>query len=410
MFKIVRSPAKLNSFFRSLTSDFHWDHARYFRSLVLAMAFAWGRHNISNLHRHLDAATHRTRTNNFLHAARFDPAALLRQKAYEQLAALKLKPGTTVYLILDDSKKGKRGKAMEAVTPLHDTGRATPGHLYVTAVIRAGQLTMPFAMALYANPEHSRALKRPFRKSTELVAEMIRAFRPEGGLKVVVLFDSYYLCPTVLSACRERGYYFLSTLKDNRVLWRNGRKLKTGLYKKSLWRRRPHRQVRLSSGSRRTAVAYVDAGWLEVNGAGRLHVIFSKKNAERRLLGIVTDDPAMTAADLIRHYSQRWWIEVFFKDSKQLLGLGQYQNRPYRAAVIHLHLVCFAWTLLTHLRLMKARGAKAKRQRDAALRLSTAQAQNDLRRLLWQDLVQYLEEEPSGNSLVKELQRLLVAA
>jgi hypothetical protein len=43
----------------------------------------------------------------------------------------------------------------------------------------------------------------------------------------------------------------------------------------------------------------------------------------------------------------QWAVEQFFKDCQQLLGLGQYQNRSYGAAVTHLHLVCFADALLT---------------------------------------------------------------
>jgi len=46
MFKIVRFPSKLNTFFRSLTTKFHWDHFEYFRMLVLLIAFGWGRRNI----------------------------------------------------------------------------------------------------------------------------------------------------------------------------------------------------------------------------------------------------------------------------------------------------------------------------------------------------------------------------
>ena len=106
-------------------------------------------------------------------------------------------------------------------------------------------------------------------------------------------------------------------------------------------------------------------------------------------------------------YSERWGIEVFFKDAKQLLGLGQYQNGNYAAAVTHLHLVCFAYALLTHLRL---KGEKGKRTRDYAAHWpSTGEAQNELRRLVWRDLVAYLEELPSGTSFVKGLERLLVA-
>ena len=52
-FKIVRTPSSLKPFSRSLTSDFHWDHAQYFVQLVLAMAVSWGQHNLANLYRHL---------------------------------------------------------------------------------------------------------------------------------------------------------------------------------------------------------------------------------------------------------------------------------------------------------------------------------------------------------------------
>ena len=97
---------------------------------------------------------------------------------------------------------------------------------------------------------------------------------------------------------------------------------------------------------------------------------------------------------------------MFFKDSKQLLGLGQYQNRPYWAAVTHLHLVCFAYALLTHIAIT-GEGAKGKRR--MAAHPSTGDLQNELRRIVWDDLADYLKELPNGNSIVKELSRLFVA-
>jgi hypothetical protein len=96
------------------------------------------------------------------------------------------------------------------------------------------------------------------------------------------------------------------------------------------------------------------------------------------------------------------------KDVKQLLGLGQYQNRSYGAAVIHLHLVCFAYALLTHLRIVRT-GAQGHRTRKKAADLSTATAQDQLRSLLWQDLITYLKEECQGQPVIQELERLRVA-
>ena len=101
-------------------------------------------------------------------------------------------------------------------------------------------------------------------------------------------------------------------------------------------------------------------------------------------------------------------IEPWVKDVKQLLGLGQYQNRSYRAAVIHLHLVCFASALLTHLRLEQT-GAQGQRKRDKAANQSTTTAQDQLRRLVWDDLMASLTEKHHDESILAELTRLRVA-
>jgi hypothetical protein len=38
---------------------------------------------------------------------------------------------------------------------------------------------------------------------------------PSPG-KAVVLFDSYYLCPTVAQACAARGFHYVGVAKKNR--------------------------------------------------------------------------------------------------------------------------------------------------------------------------------------------------
>jgi hypothetical protein len=101
-------------------------------------------------------------------------------------------------------------------------------------------------------------------------------------------------------------------------------------------------------------------------------------------------------------------IEQWLKDTKPLLGLGHDQNRPYRAAVIHLPLVCFAYALLTHLRMVRL-GAQGRWTRDKTANLSTATAQDQLRGLIWEDLVAYLKEQCQEKSVLAELERLRVA-
>mgnify|MGYP001573602921 CR=1 FL=1 len=410
MFKIVRFPVKLEPFFHFLKPFFHWDHFSYFQTLVLLFTFAWGRRNTSNLYRYLDAKQyqHRSRFNNFFLTSRWDPAACLRQKAQETLLYLKPQHGETIYVIIDSSLKEKRGKHMEAVSKLKDpsSGCYFMGHHYVEAVIYFRGLIIPLGIRLYIKEEDCLSLKVIFQKSTQLAAQLIREFVPPKDVKVVVLFDSYFLCRRVIKACRDKRFRFISTLKSNRNIYKNGRKLKAGQYGQGLFRRDTKQTVRVSKESGIVTYRFVDAGWLSVSKVGLVRVIFSQKNSRREIKGLVTDDPDFSNKQVIIGYDGRWMIEVFNKDTKQHLGLGQYQNLPVEAAVIHLHLVCFAYALLTHLAI-EAEGEKGKRK--SAVKVSTTSRQNELRRIVWEDLSEYLKELSNGDSVIKELERLLVA-
>jgi hypothetical protein len=76
--------------------------------------------------------------------------------------------------------------------------------------------------------------------------------------------------------------------------------------------------------------------------------------------------------------------------------------------VTHVHLVCFASTLLTHRRLERD-GAQGQRTPTKAADRSTAKAQDQLRGLLWGDLIIYLQKKRHGQSVIEELERLRVA-
>jgi len=411
MFKIVRFPSKLEHFFNSFKTEFRFGHFEYFKVLVLHIASSWERRNIQALHRYLDADVfpHRTRFNNFLHVGRWNPERALRKKALEILHQLAPKKGETMYLVLDDSKKGKRGTKMDAVGWLFDplTKKHTWGHHYIKATIHFRGYTIPWGIRLYVKKEHCPDLETPFKKITELAAELVRSFEPPSGVTVLVLFDSYYLCPTVVRACRSKKFHFVSTLKSNRNLFVRGRKLKAGTYGTNFFRRKTKSTLKVQKDRCIAQYRYVDAGWIAVSKLGKLHIVFSRKNRERLIMGILTDHPTLIASQMITSYEARWSIEVFFKDSKQLLGLGHYQNRPYRAAVTHLHLVCFAYALLTHIAL-ESSCAQEKQSKQA--RESTSTLQNRLRCILWEDTAQYLKDLPDENSVFKELSRLLIAA
>jgi hypothetical protein len=236
----------------------------------------------------------------------------------------------------------------------------------------------------------------------------MREFNAPAGVKVVVLCDAYYRCPTVVKACREKRFHFASTLKSHRSLFKPGWKLTAGRYGRKQFGRRRTDTLVITKPHGSARYRFVHAGWLEVSKLGSLHVVFSLKGTAKTILGLVTDDPQLSAADIIRTYDTRWTIAPWVKDTKPLLGLGQYQQRSYWAAVTHLHLVCFASALLTHLRIERT-GAQGHRSRDKAADVSTASAQDQLRSMLWEDLIADLNEERHGQPVLEALERLRVA-
>jgi hypothetical protein len=382
----------------------------YFRLLVVAMALMWGRRNVANLYRYLDAVHYRTRFNHFFLVERWDPEAALRQKAQELLRALRPGNRETIYVLIDDSKKAKRGQAMDTIATMKDptTEAYIRGHQYVCAILVYRDHVIPLGIRLYVKKARCTTVGVPFHKTLELAAQLIREFEPPTGVKVVVLFDADSLCPTVVKACCERQFHLASTLQSYRSLFKQGWKLKAGRYGRNLGRRRRTDTLDLTKPYGQVRYRFVDACWLEVSKLGPLHVIFSRKGTAKKIRGLVTDAPELSAADVIRTYEKRWTIEQWLKDVQQLLGRGQYQNRSYWAAVTHRHLVCFAYALLTYLRIER-RGAQGQRTRHKAAELSTATAQDQLWGLLWEDLMTDLKEKRPGQSVMEELERLRIA-
>jgi len=78
----------------------------------------------------------------------------------------------------------------------------------------------------------------------------------------------------------------LSTKTGNRNLFKNSRKLKAGRYGPSLFRGHAKKSLHLRRSEGTVGYVYVDAGWLDVSGLGRVHVVFSRKNREPKILGL----------------------------------------------------------------------------------------------------------------------------
>jgi len=378
--------------------------------LVLAMAFAWGRRHVAHLYPSRDPAHHQTRVNHVCLVPRWDPEAALRQQARELLQTVHPQPRETRDRSLDESKQAQRGQALDAGPKRQDPGldASIRGPQSGCGLLVLRPHVIPQGIRLAVTKEPGPAVGWPFRQTTAMAAQLLRAWPPPAGVTVMVWCEASSVGRTVVQACRAQGCHVAATRTSHRRLCTPGWQLNAGRDGRTLWRRRRSAPLVFAQPPGHIRSRCVDAGWLAVSHRGPLHGVCSRHGTARQMLGRVTEAPALSAAGRSRADETRWAVEPFFTASPQLRGLGPYQHRPNGAAVTPLQLVCFADALLTHLRLERD-GAHGQSPRKKAADLSTAAAQDQLRGWRWEALITYVRENRHGQPVIEELERLRVA-
>lgn len=316
-------------------------------------------------------------------------------------------------IIVDDTSKPQRGKRMPGGGKSFDhvLHAYRWGHTYGVCLIEVNGQILPWGIALYLKKEWCQQHGQAFKKLTELAAGLIpsvvRAEVIPEGVEVVVLFESYYLCRTVVQAI-PTGWFFVARLKSTRNLTVAGQKRKVGRYAKNLWRRRRQR-IRGKNGSGRTGSSLVAGNTVRVSKIGPVSLVASRRGKEKKVVALVTNHPQLPDRDLVVAHGHRWVLEVFFKEAKQHWGLGEYQTRRLDGAVKHRHLSLIACALLTHAAL-KGRRDPANKNKDVLSPLRVEKLQTHLRGMIGRDLIRYIaDRRKKPETQIQEIQSLLLA-
>ena len=147
-----------------------------------------------------------------------------------------------------------------------------------------------------------------------------------------------------------------------------------------------------------------------LNGLGEVNVIFSRRNNERKVLALVTDDRCASATQIVRDYLKRWSIELLIKDEKQQLGLGDYRVKRYRAVVRHLHLVDCAYACLTRLALDEPSAQGHKQTKQVLSLPPISQLKAKMRQVVWNEVVKDVVKVSHEKPVIRRLEKLLANA
>jgi len=253
-----------------------------------------------------------------------------------------------------------------------------------------GLLITPSGVRIpYSKSYHTRAYceqkQRPYRKQTELAAELI-AELPED-LDVVVLGDTAFDAKSIRTACAERGWPWVVPVNPERVLSgkkprRKVRSLVAGLSADQFRRVRLHRGRGKYAAQRRASpyrigpkakprTFYVHGERRAVQSVGDVLLVFSTKRKPQKIGAaevekiLMTNDPNLKPSEVVELYDLRWQIELFFKELKSTLGLHQYRFAQFERVErwVELVLVTFLFLEWYRLQQLRRRGLHEKEKR-----------------------------------------------
>ena len=410
--RIGRFPPFGKRFFRRARKLIGTCHFSHFWRAVTSIAAMQGRRSLKKI----EAAcrNHQTRQSIgfFLTNAHWNAPQLLAETALDTLKSLGWKVGDPLDLVFDDTQKKKRGKQMDALSKifLHAEKVYAQGHTILGCALVYRGVVIPYAVRLWmpktfcAKTRHNSHEDEPieYHKLTEMVGEIISSFPLP---KVTVLFDSYYLCPNVTRACEAKKYYYVGVAKKNRNFFPDGRdrdKRKLGTYGKNVLSRQGRAMT--CRGKKYRLAERVG----RLSKLGRVKLVFSRRVRDKSWIAMATNATRWGALRVLNHYLDRWPIEVLFKESKQYLGLGDYQVLRYRGIQRYLCLVLIAHLLLTHLG-AHAQGAQAESEKIKPLDLpSVPQSQALLRSKIWDDNIHSMEKGSRNRRVGKKLKQMIL--
>jgi hypothetical protein len=342
-----------------------------FQHIVAGWILCIGRHTVTGVLRASGAVgeKHHTSFHRFFRAAAWQLEAV--GLCLIQLV-VKLLPGDeTIVVSLDDTLSRHTGKHIRGASMHHDpllSTRAKPvfhwGHVWVVVsiVVRVPLWKKTFALPVLARLYRSQKLcekeKRPFRKKTELAAELIAILAgalPERRIRIVA--DANYANASILKKLPSNVDFIGRAPMDAAVYAQPRRKRMGRPPVKGSRLPSPKQRGRSAEGWRRVKVEVYgkvvavqvkvfDVLWYRAAGGRVLRFVLVRGWPGHRDDDVFcSTDLTLSAEQIIESYCLRWYLEVTFEETKGKLGFEDAQNRTERAVERTAPMALWVYTL-----------------------------------------------------------------
>lgn len=324
--------------YRDCFSKPQWSHFKtYMNGLLLGEK---SENNIQDIASNSIDGKHQSSLNRFITRHKWDERRLSALRLNENI----LNRGGGV-VIVDDTIIEKTGKDMNGVGYLYDhsKGKSVLCHDIVSTFYRNGEQHIPLFFNPYIKKEVAEKIGVWFKTKNQIALDLLRMSLIQVHPEAVV-FDEWYMCKGMLEFCNNRGLTWVSQAKNNRLIQFGEDWIQLGIYAKSL-QKKMFKRINKKIGERRFKWFYETSVVMKNVGLVKLVILRERKNS-KTFTFLVSSNTNLDGLQVLEYYKKRWSIEVFHRDCKQHLGMGEYQARKLDAVVIHLHLVFLAYTLL----------------------------------------------------------------
>ncbi len=231
-----------------------------------------------------------------------------------------------IFVSTDDTVNKKTKPSSQAKSPIekgsfhhsHLLGKTVWGHQVIATMISCMGHTLNYDIQLYDKENQSKI---------DYVIELSKKL-PIPKNKGYALFDSWFTCPKVLDAYASRGYNCIGAIKTNRIIYPQGIKINISNFAQYIKKN----DVNLVTVNNSKYWTYRYEGAL--NNIDNAIIVFSWPEkafgVSKALKAFICTDVSLETSTILIYYTNRWPIEVFFKQEKGHLGFDKYQIRSIK--------------------------------------------------------------------------------
>ncbi len=219
--------------------------------------------------------------------------------------------------------------------------------------------------------EGSKRVDEYFVSKIESLISMIRLAIAKGIRFDYVLTDSWFTCFELIKfiVTRRIGCHFLGMIKMGKTRYGASGKILTAKEIVDLLRRK-----KMIKRSKLLGYYYVEA-IVDFKGI-QVKLYFCKASKRGNWNGIIATNTRLTFEQAYRIYSTRWSVEVFFKESKQHLGLGKCQAQDFDAQIASTTICLLQYNILAAIKRFndyETLGALFRASQKGALKLTVSE-------------------------------------